>query len=73
MRSEQDNGGGEGGQPPPAANFGLSGVLAAETNTVNGVEAKYNEPMNEFHGSKNTKTARARSLGATCSEAKHHE
>ena len=44
MRSEQDNGGGEGGQPPRAANFGLSGVLAAETNTVNGVEAKYNEP-----------------------------
>ena len=44
MRSAQDNGGAKGGQPPPAANFGLSGVLAAETNTVNGVEAKYNEP-----------------------------
>lgn len=25
-------------------NFGLSGKLAAETNTVNGVELKYNEP-----------------------------
>ncbi|KAG2216095.1 hypothetical protein INT45_010243 [Circinella minor] len=32
--------------PPPAEepNFGLSGKLAAETNTVKGVELKYNEP-----------------------------
>ncbi|SAL98868.1 hypothetical protein [Absidia glauca] len=29
---------------PEAPNYGLSGKLAAETNTVNGVELKYNEP-----------------------------
>ncbi|KAI8089320.1 SMAD/FHA domain-containing protein, partial [Halteromyces radiatus] len=29
---------------PEGPNYGLSGKLAAETNTVNGVELKYNEP-----------------------------
>ncbi|KAI8997710.1 SMAD/FHA domain-containing protein [Pilobolus umbonatus] len=31
-------------EPKIEPNFGLSGKLAAETNTVNGVELKYNEP-----------------------------
>ena len=31
-------------EPEPEPDFGLSGVLAAETNTVNGVVLKYNEP-----------------------------
>ena len=30
--------------PPMEANFGLSGALAAETNTVNGVTLVYTEP-----------------------------
>lgn len=32
-------------EPEPEPDFGLSGVLAAETNTVNGVVLKYNEPL----------------------------
>ena len=33
--------------PPEAPNFGLSGALAAETNTVNGVVLAYTEPMDK--------------------------
>ena len=29
---------------PAKPNFGLSGLLAKETNTVKGIELKYNEP-----------------------------
>lgn len=33
--------------PPEAPNFGLSGALAAETNTVNGVTLVYTEPVDK--------------------------
>ena len=37
----------ENSAPPEAPNFGLSGALAAETNTVNGVTLVYTEPVDK--------------------------